>query len=52
MYKIIFSQKAEEDLRALKKSEPQAYKKARLLIEELAEHPEAGRGKPQLKNII
>lgn len=49
MYTVIFSQKAQEDLKALKKSEPQAYKKARLLVEELAEHPKTGRGKPQLK---
>jgi len=49
MYTVIFSTKAEQDLKALKKSEPQAYKKARLLIEELAEHPKTGRGKPQLK---
>lgn len=49
MYTVIFSPKAEQDLKALKKSEPQAYKKARLLIEELAEHPKTGRGKPELK---
>ena len=49
MYTVIFSLKAEQDLKALKKSEPQAYKKARLLIEELAEHPKTGRGKPELK---
>lgn len=49
MYTVVFSQKAQEDLKALKKSEPQAYKKARLLIEELADHPHTGRGKPQLK---
>ena len=49
MYTVIFSQKAQQDLKSLKKSEPQAYKKARLLIEELAEHPKTGRGKPQLK---
>lgn len=48
-YTIIISNKAKEDLQALKKSEPQAYRKARLLIEELAEHPKTGRGKPQLK---
>ena len=48
-YTIIISNKAKEDLQALKKSEPQAYRKARLLIEELAEHPKIGRGKPQLK---
>jgi len=49
MYTIILSRKAKEDLKSLKKSEPQAYKKARSLIEELAEHPKTGRGKPQLK---
>ena len=48
-YTLIFSDKAKEDLQSLKKSEPQAYKKARLLIEELAEHPKTGRGKPQPK---
>lgn len=46
MYKILFSDKATEDLRALKKSEPQAFKKAMSLIEELADHPKTGRGKP------
>jgi len=49
MYKIIFSDKAKADLQLLKRSEPQAYKKARVLIEELAIHPRTGRGKPQLK---
>ena len=46
MYIVVLSQKAQQDLKELKKSEPQAYKKARLLIEELAEHPKTGRGKP------
>ncbi len=46
MYTVIFSDKAKEDLRFLKRSEPQAYKKARLLIDELSEHPRTGRGKP------
>jgi toxin YoeB len=49
IYTLIFSDKAKEDLQFLKRSEPQVYKKARLLIEELAEHPKTGRGKPQLK---
>jgi toxin YoeB len=49
MYKVLFSDKATEDLRALKKSEPQAFKKAMSLIEELADHPKTGRGKPTLK---
>lgn len=49
MYILIFSDKAREDLKFLKKSEPHAYKKARVLIEELREHPRSGTGKPQLK---
>nr|WP_295929031.1 Txe/YoeB family addiction module toxin [uncultured Dyadobacter sp.] len=49
IYTLIFSDKAKEDLQFLKRSEPQAYKKAKLLIEELSEHPKTGRGKPQLK---
>ncbi|WP_118197098.1 Txe/YoeB family addiction module toxin [Albibacterium indicum] len=36
-------------MKALKRSEPQAYKKATSLIKELAEHPKTGRGKPSLK---
>jgi len=38
MYTVIISPNADADLRALKKSEPQAYKKAVSLIKELAEH--------------
>ncbi|MET3115741.1 toxin YoeB [Pedobacter sp. CG_S7] len=49
MYLVVLSQKAQEDLKELKKSEPKAYKKVRLLIEEIVEHPRTGRGKPQLK---
>lgn len=49
IYTVVFSDRAKEDLQFLKRSEPQAYKKARKLIEELAEHPKTGRGKPQLK---
>tara|TARA_R110002124_G_scaffold177975_4_gene345903 strand:+ start:41 stop:241 length:201 start_codon:yes stop_codon:yes gene_type:complete len=48
----MLSDKAKEDLQYLKRPEPTAYKKARLLIEELSEHPKTGRGKPQLKIII
>lgn len=51
MYILVFSDKARADLKSLKKSEPQAYRKAQLLIEELAEHPRTGRGKPQLKKF-
>jgi toxin YoeB len=49
MYKIGLSIQAEEDLLSLKKSEPNAYKKALELIKELAIHPKTGTGKPQLK---
>ncbi len=49
MYKIGLSIQAEEDLLSLKKSEPNAYKKALELIKELALHPKTGTGKPQLK---
>jgi len=49
MYDVIISQKADRDLKALKKSEPQAYKKAASLIGELALHPRSGRGKPSMK---
>jgi toxin YoeB len=46
MYIVIFSVKAQQDLKALKKSEPHAYKKARVLIEELAEHPKLDAANP------
>ena len=49
IYTIIISPKANLDLIALKKSEPQAYRKAMSLIEELGEHPRTGSGKPTLK---
>jgi toxin YoeB len=49
MYKISLSIQAEKDLLNLKKSEPNAYKKAIDLIKELATHPKTGTGKPQLK---
>lgn len=48
-YKIFLSHKAQEDLKALLKSEPSNYKKAIALIKELKEHPKIGRGKPTLK---
>lgn len=49
MYQIVFSQKAEEDLRRLKKSDHNIFKKAIKLIEELMIHPKTGKGKPTLK---
>jgi toxin YoeB len=47
MYKIIYSQKAEEDLARLLKDEQPAYKKALKLIAELYEHPRTGTGHPE-----
>ncbi|WP_051664315.1 type II toxin-antitoxin system YoeB family toxin [Dyadobacter crusticola] len=52
IYTLVFSDQAKADLQSLKKSEPQAYKKARLLIEELAQHPKTGRGKPLKKHDL
>lgn len=49
MYKLIVSKKAQEDLKSLLKSEPQAYNKAIALLKEIELHPRTGRGKPQLK---
>ena len=46
-YKIIYSQKAEEDLARLLKDEQPAYKKALKLIAELYDHPSTGTGHPE-----
>lgn len=48
-YELIFSPKAEEDLKQLKKSEPKTFQKAVKLINELTIHPKKGTGKPMLK---
>lgn len=48
-YELIFSPKAEDDLKQLKKSEPKAFLKAVKLIKELSIHPKTGTGKPMLK---
>jgi toxin-antitoxin system, toxin component, Txe/YoeB family len=47
IYNVTFSPKARTGLKALKKKEPHAYKKATKLIEELQEHPETGTGHPK-----
>ena len=47
MYKISYTEKAEKDLIALKRSEPQSFKKVIKLIDELTEHPTTGTGKPK-----
>ncbi len=47
MYTIIYSPRAEEDLRKLKRSEPAAFQKAVRLLNELVEHPKVGTGHPE-----
>ena len=47
IYELVFSKVADADLRLLKRNEPQAYKKAVKLLEELQEHPQIGTGKPE-----
>ena len=47
MYSLKFLQEAEEDLQKLKKSEPKAFQKAVLLLNELVEHPRIGTGHPE-----
>ena len=49
MYSIEFTFQAVEDLKLLKKSEPNSFKKAQKLIAELQIHPKVGTGKPELK---
>ena len=47
MYDIIYSPKAKEDLLALQRSEPAAFKKVGKFIEELKVHPRTGTGHPE-----
>jgi len=47
MYLIAYTERAEKDLIALKRNEPQSFKKAMILIDELTEHPTTGTGKPK-----
>jgi len=46
-YTVQFKEQALRDALRLQKSEPAAYRKLRQLIEELAEHPYSGTGKPE-----
>lgn len=51
MYRIIFTDKAQEDLQLLQKKQPTAIKKVKKLVAELAEHPRTGTGQcEQLKH--
>ena len=47
-YKLITSREADEDMASLKKSEINAYNKAKELFKELKKHPRIGTGKPEL----
>ncbi len=46
-YKLIYSKLFVEDIKKLKKSEPNSLKKIMKLLEELEEHPKIGTGKPE-----
>ena len=46
-YTVEIKEQAQEDLKALSKSEPKAYHKALALIAELYDHPQTGTGKPE-----
>ena len=47
MYNIDYKVQALLDIARLKKSEPKAYQKVVLFIEELKEHPKTGTGHPE-----
>jgi len=46
-YSVEIKEQAQQDLVALSKSEPKAYRKALALIAELYDHPQTGTGKPE-----
>ena len=47
MYKITYTTDAVSDLQRLQSDEPKVYQKARVLINELKEHPRTGTGHPE-----
>ena len=47
MFAIVYTSRAQEDLRKLKKNEPAAFQKALKLLNELADHPKTGTGHPE-----
>jgi len=47
MYSLEFTNIAEKDISALKRSDTQAYKKVEKLLIELIEHPKTGTGRPK-----
>ncbi len=46
-YIIRFSKRSEDDLKKLKRNEPQAFKKVSTLLNELEKHPRSGTGHPE-----
>lgn len=51
MYRLVFTEDAQNDLRLLQKNASQAIKKLKKLLEELQNHPRTGTGKvEQLKH--
>ena len=46
-YSVEIKEQAQQDLKALSKNDPKAYKKALALIAELYIHPQSGTGKPE-----
>ena len=47
-YELLFTKKASEDIKLLKKSDSSAYKKLEKLLFELMEHPFTGSGNPEM----
>ncbi len=47
MYTINYTQRAQSDLIKLKRNEPSSFKKLIKLLNELAEHPRTGTGRPE-----
>ena len=47
MYNVEYTKRAEDGLKKLRKSEPNAFKKAMDLLVEIMEHPTTGTGKPE-----
>ncbi|GHT30885.1 Txe/YoeB family addiction module toxin [Bacteroidia bacterium] len=47
IYDVTFSKQAEEDIKYLKRHEPQAYRKVLKFLLELQEHPATGTGHPK-----
>lgn len=53
MYRLVFTEDAQNDLRLLQKNAPQAIKKLKKLLDELQIHPRTGTGKvEQLKHYV